>query len=248
MKTIESIQKKKAGFEIKISDEILIIEPELKIKYHLNVGTELDLKTFNQLVDENDFAYFYRLSIVRLKKIQTRFELKEYMESKGAKQKIVRQVLDKLESRNYINDEDYIKTYLQLKSSSKGPKMIEFELRKKGVSPELIDRYLSVLDEHEAISHLMRKKVSTLKSKSKQQKTQNIKSYLLSKGFNLSAIDHELSKLIFDDEQETSNLLKDYEKLKNKYQHIESYEQKQEIIKRLYQKGYRIDDIKKVMD
>jgi len=120
-KKIELIEKKKTGYEVHINDEVLMIEPELKIKYHLTLGMEIDLKTYHELIDENEFSTFYRMCILKLKKMQTRYELKTLMESKGAKQKIIKQVLSKLENRKYVDDDEYTKIYIQMKSSSKGP-------------------------------------------------------------------------------------------------------------------------------
>jgi regulatory protein len=247
-KKIELIEKKKTGYEVHINDEVLMIEPELKIKYHLTLGMEIDLKTYHELIDENEFSTFYRMCILKLKKMQTRYELKTLMESKGAKQKIIKQVLSKLENRKYVDDDEYTKIYIQMKSSSKGPKMLEFELRKKGVSPDLIAKHLSVIDEQEAISHLLKKKMTSLKSKSKQQKILSLKSYLVSKGFDLSTIERELLNVSFDEDQEIINLTKDYQKLLYKYQHLDDYQKNQEIYKRLYQKGYSSSSIKKIMN
>jgi regulatory protein len=247
-KIIDFIEKKKTGYEVHLNDEVLIIEPELKIKYHLTLGMEIDLKTYNLLIDENEFSTFYRMCISTLKKMQTRYELKAMMESKGAKQKIIKQVLSKLEEKKYIDDEEYTKIYIQMKSSSKGPKMLEYELRKKGISPDLITKHLSLIDEQEAISHLLKKKMTSLKTKSKQQKILSLKSYLFSKGFDRSAIEKELFSISFDDDQELLNLAKDYQKLLYKYQHLDLYQKNQQIYQRLYQKGYLSTDIKKIMN
>jgi regulatory protein len=247
-KKIESILKKKTGYEVIINDETFMIEPDLKLKYHLVPDMELDLKTFHELMDENEFSFFYRLCIVKLKKMQTRFELMSLMQAKGAKPNIIKQVLQKLESRKYIDDDEYTKIFIQLKSSSKGIKMLEYELKKKGVSHDVINKHLSVIDEQEAVSHLLRKKLTTLTSKSKQQKIQSLKSYLASKGFGLHVIEKNMNEITFDDEQEQSNLLKDYEKLSFKFQHLDLYLKNQEILKRLYQKGYSISDIKRIIN
>jgi regulatory protein len=248
IKKIDFIEKRKTGFEVHIDDEVLMIEPDLKIKYHLNLGMEIDLNTFHQLIDENEFSTYYRMCVLKLKKMQTRYELKIMMETKGAKQKIIKQVLSKLEDKKYIDDEEYTKIYIQMKSSSKGPKMLDYELRKKGVSPDLISKHLSVIDEQEAISHLLKKKMTSLKSKSKQQKILSLKSYLVSKGFDLSTIERELLNVSFDEDQEIINLIKDYQKLLYKYQHLDDYQKNQEIYKRLYQKGYSSSNIKKIMN
>jgi len=90
--------------------------------------------------------------------------------------------------------------------------------------------------------------MTSLKSKSKQQKILSLKSYLVSKGFDLSTIERELLNVSFDEDQEILNLTKDYQKLLYKYQHLDDYQKNQEIYKRLYQKGYSSSSIKKIMN
>ena len=248
MKTIQSIVKKKGYYQVSFDQETIHIHPDILIKYHLSLQKSFDSKTFKSIMDDNDYLIYYELAIGKLKKLMTRFEMKTYLIEKGANESIVKRILHDLESKRYINDLEYVKWFIALKKSTIGPKMMAYKLKQKGIDFELVDQMINQMDQTEEIKNLIQKKLSSLSQKSNHQKLISIKTYLLSKGFDTQTIDHYLSKLTFKDSDDQKLILRDYEKLKYKYRDLKGYELKDKIYQKLYQKGYTIDMIKKVIE
>jgi SOS response regulatory protein OraA/RecX len=247
MKTIESVIKKRGYIEVSVDDQVILFDDEIMMKYKLKVGVSIELSEWKLIRDENEHLLFYKLAIKKLKKMMTTHEMKVFLESKGASSSIISDTIRKLKSKKYLDDELYIKTYIAFKKDTYGPKKLEYELKQKGIPFEWIEKHLSTINEHEIIKDLIDKKLNSLKNKSTIQKKMSLKTYLLGKGFSLQIIDIMIQSLSFDDIDEQSNLKKDYEKLIYKFSHLQGYEREQKILTKLYQKGYTLSDIKKIM-
>lgn len=247
MKKIDSVIKKRGYIEVSVDDQVILFDDEIVIKYRLKAGDSIELSEWKLIKDENEQLLFYKLAIKKLKKMMTTHEMKVFLDSKGASSSIISDTIRKLKSKKYLDDELYIKTYIALKKDTYGPKKLEYELKQKGIPFEWIEKHLSHIDEHEIIKDLINKKLSSLKNKSSIQKKMNLKTYLLGKGFSQQIIDVVIQHLSFDDKDEQINLQKDYEKLIYKFSHLQGYEKEQKILTKLYQKGYTLSDIKKIM-
>ena len=248
MKTVNSITKKKGYYEVIFDADVINIHPEIMIKYHIALKKEYDIKMYHQMILDNDYLIYYGLAIGKLKKLMTRFEMKTYLLDKGASESITKRILKDLEDKRYINDLEYVKMFIALKKSTTGPKMMAYKLKQKGIDFELVDQMVNQMDQSDEINALITKKLASLSQKSNHQKLVSIKTYLLSKGFELTTIDSYLSKLTFKDSDDQKLILKDYEKLKYKYKHLTGYELKDKLYQKLYQKGYHTDLIKKVIE
>ncbi|MDX9691782.1 MAG: RecX family transcriptional regulator [Acholeplasmataceae bacterium] len=248
MKTINQLVKKKNQYLVTFGDdEPIIFDPEIVLKYRLKIGSSFDVKTYHQLIEDNNFNIFYQLAIKKLKKMMTIHEMKVYLITQGASEAITKQMIKKLKDKKYLDDEIYLKTYISLKAHQHGPKKLSYDLKQKGIPFEFIENALNEINESEVIQSLMDKKIPSLKQKPYQQKVRLLKSFLLQKGFSNEAIDHELSTITYDQQSDITSLIKDYEKLNQKIKSDDLYEKNQKIIQKLYQKGYRIEDIKKII-
>jgi regulatory protein len=248
MKTINQLAKKKNQYHVTFGeDEPIIFDPEIVLKYKLKVGMSFDTKTYYQLIQDNDFNIYYQVAIKKLKKMMTTHEMKDYLSAQGAKDDIIKQIIKKLKDKKYLDDELYLKTYISLKAHQHGPKKLSYDLKQKGIPFEFIEDALNKLNESDVIQSLIDKKLPSLKQKPYQQKVRLLKSFLLQKGFSNDAIDHQLSTITYDQSSDILSLKKDYEKLNQKIKSDDLYEKNQKIIQKLYQKGYRIEDIKKII-
>jgi regulatory protein len=250
MKTIKEIVKKTKHYDVKFNDDIIPVEPEIFLKYHLKLMDTLDDKTYKALIDDNAYIYYDKLGIVRLKKMQTTKELKDYLISKGAKEALIKQLVHKYSERKYLDDFAYAKMYTQMKRNTNGPKVIFNYLREKGISNEIIEGFTKRIDEHMVLSALIPKKIKTIKNKSQKQIIQTIKGYYLRKGFSLEAIESQIKKSISNIEVDEIGLIKkEYIKLLKKYKNKDQDKSTEyQIIQKLYAKGFKIEDIKKAIN
>ncbi|TNF07736.1 MAG: hypothetical protein EP317_04235 [Bacillota bacterium] len=247
MKTVKEVIKKSNLYHVTIDDETISFDPEIVLKYRLKVGVTFDIKDYHQLMNDNEYLIFYKLALKKLKKMMTTYEMKTFLSEKNCRESIIKQILKTLTDKKYIDDVYYVKTYISLKSSSYGVKKLSYELKQKGVLFDLVEAELSKIDELPHIQQLITKKLPSLKNKSHYQTILKLKTYLLQKGFESDKIDHALSKLSYDEKADLSNLKKDFEKLEFKIKCDDPYEKNQKIMSKLYQKGYKIEDIKKII-
>ncbi len=250
MKTINEIVKKTKQYSVKFNEEFISIEPEIYLKYHLKLKDTLEDKIYRALLDDNAYIFYNKLGIIRLKKIQTTKELRDYLSSKGAKESLIKQLVHKYTERKYLDDFAYAKMYTQMKQNSKGPKAISNYLKEKGISNEIIEKFTRKIDEHLVLGRLIPKKMKMIKNKSKKQIIQTLKGYYLRKGFSLEAIESQIKKSLSSlDIDELALIKKEYTKLLKKYQNKEKEQSiEYQIIQKLYAKGFKIEDIKKAIN
>ena len=249
MKTIKEVTKKPKIFQVYIDEEMISVEPEVYFRYHLKPGLELESSTYLALIQDNEYAYYFRIGIEKLKKMMTKKELSDYLLSKGAKTAMVHQLISLFEQRKYLDDYSYAKTYFSLKERTEGPDMIQNKLREKGVSQTIISGFIENYNEDEILADLVGKKLKSIHNKSKKQAIQTTKSYFISKGFSMDAIDRNIkNNLHLFQTDELLLIQKEYQKLLKKYQEkMEAHELKYFLTQKLYQKGFSIEDIHKVL-
>ncbi|PKK92710.1 MAG: hypothetical protein CVV61_08340 [Tenericutes bacterium HGW-Tenericutes-6] len=249
MKTVQEITKKAKHYDVKFDLDVVAIEPEIYLKYHLKLKDTLDDKTYKKLIDDNLYMIYDKLGIIRLKKMQTTKEMKDYLALKGAKDALIKQLIFKYTERKYLDDFAYARMYVQMKQNADGPKVISNHLREKGISNEIIDGFISKIDEKQVLSNLIPKKLKTIKNKSKKQIIQTLKGYYLRKGFSMESTESQIKKYISSiDIDELGLIKKEYLKLLKKYQNKEQDQSiEYQIIQKLYAKGFKIEDIKKAI-
>jgi regulatory protein len=125
-----------------------------------------------------------------------------------------------------------------------GPKKIKSELLKLGFNNEEIEEGLNVIEDEELdfkLEKMIDKKISQIKNYSGNILKQKIIIYFTEKGFDKSNIEKILSN---KDLNNRDLLLKEYDKLYNKYSKKYSGIELENIIKqKLYQKGFFYNDI-----
>ncbi len=250
MKTITSIKKNKKSVSVTIDNKEINIEPELMIKYRLTAGSELTDERYFELINENNYLSCLRLSLTKLKKMMTIFEMKSFLSEQDFPLGIQKQVLHYLIERNYLDDIFYSKTYLELKKYQEGPHMISFKLKQKGVSEVIIEALWHHYNEREILMELLTSKLRQMQKKTKKQAFQILKTQMMTKGFHQEVIDEVLGKLTYSYEIDEEVLIeKNFQKIMKTYGKKYSGQELQYKIKeKLYQKGFSYDMIKAYLE
>jgi regulatory protein len=175
----------KYSFSLPISDAA-----DLKLKIELELSpaklTELKSKSTNQKLYE---AVIQKLS----RRQHSEFEIRDFLYRKQADEDLIEQIIEKLVSRNYLDDfafaEMWARNRRQIKSSS--TRQIRNELYKKRIDSKIIDEVLSEKEDvdREALKIMIAKKSKMTRYKDEKK----LISYLLGKGFNYNDIKSELS-------------------------------------------------------
>jgi regulatory protein len=251
MKQITGIKKLKKAIEVTFDEDlVVVVEPELVIKYHLNVGNTLDEATFLSFDNENMYLSTLRFALSKLKKMLTVKELKDILSTRDVPISIQRRVLNHAIERKYLDDLAYAKMYLSLRQYQEGPQMMKHRLKEKGISDAIIQMIFADYLEKDIVESLVKSKLTSMKKKTKKQAFQTIKMQLIAKGFDHDVIDRSLH---FNVEQyqgdERMLLEKAYQKIQHTYQSkLSGYELEQKIKEKLYQKGFSYDMIKAYLE
>lgn len=126
-----------------------------------------------------------------IKKIST----SQHINYSQAKESIlINRVLTKLKKYSYINDYEFAKWWLASRvATKKGPRIVKFELIKKGVDKEIINSVLENFPNQEELAKLViRRKIHNWQKLNSKELYKKIYQYLLGKGF-----DFETAKNVF---------------------------------------------------
>lgn len=175
----------------------VFVDKKYRFSLTLDQMVELNLHS-GQEVEESDIVGYEKLSqdgkyyeraIQKLARRQhSVFEIRKYLSQKEASEELIDQIVEKLLSRGYLNDQIFAEMWARngrhLKSRSN--RMLRLELRQKGVDGAVIDQILedSEVDELSALRQLVEKK----RKLSRYQDEQKFIQYLMGKGYNYSKI------------------------------------------------------------
>ncbi|MDY0276928.1 MAG: RecX family transcriptional regulator [Acholeplasma sp.] len=247
---IEEIKKHRYFCIIKIKSEDYHIENEIVVKYKLAVGKQVDNDLWKRIVSESKFFYYDRMAKNKLKKLLTVKELEIYLLTLNASKQEIDDLIAKYLKYGYLNDENYAKSYIELRKKREGKTVIKDQLLKKGIIQEVIGKALSLYNEEEIVNQIIEKEISKDIKISKIAFKNKIISSLLRKGFNRDIVYNcieENTKNLSVNEQEL--IKKEYQKLFIKYQKKkQGYELKTLIKTKLYKQGYKLDVINEVID
>lgn len=117
------------GFELKINRNILI-------SYNLKEGKELSEEEYKEMLYElaKNKAYF-----LLTKSSKTKEEIRRKLVNKFLDKNIVNKVIEKLEKDKYIDDYEYIESFIFSKKYGKA--RVVFELGAKGIDRRLIEQF-----------------------------------------------------------------------------------------------------------
>lgn len=241
---IKILKKLKYHYEVLFNDEIYNIETLVIYKYQIKDGSEFSLEQFNKILKDNEFYYFDRFAKKKLSKLLTIKELNDILLKEGAGDSIVQELVTNYISLNYLNDDYYVKSYLDFKGSKEGKQLIKKQLMRKGISEELIDNHLKLVNEDEKITNLISLRINKYPNLNKQQLTNKLISFLTNKGFDYylvkNIVNLKLASITID---ESKLIEKDYQKLVKRYS-----EDINKIKQKLYNKGYNLTLIEKIIN
>lgn len=177
------------------------LNAETIVKNNFKVGNEVSKEEIENAQAENEKLVAFDKCLKLLSVPKTKKQVKDYLYGKGYTTKTVSYCISKLEEYNYLDDEAFASLYIKSYSFKKGKRLLDFELKSKGVSQEIINKVLEEYEfKNEDIIALAEKFV---KGKSKDKKTaQKLVAHLFSKGFSLEEINPIVKKIVFDFEAE----------------------------------------------
>ncbi len=153
-------------------------------------------------MDDNSTVYerYYNLSLKYLSYRQrSEKEIVDYLGEKQRRAKnltdeIIAEIILKLREYKFIDDRQFAKSWIRQRTEigNKPSRVIEFELRQKGISQDIIDECLSRENtkesDLESAKKLTTKKMDFYRGLPPDKRREKVMNYLLRKGFNYETV------------------------------------------------------------
>lgn len=248
---IEKIKKLKSGkYKLEIDNDKIITYDDVILKNNLLFNKEIDEELFNQLNIETSYYDIYNRVVKYITtKMRSNLEIKKYLKKLNVDEIDQEKIINDLTKIGLINDNNYVKAFIsdKIHLSNNGRLKIKKELLEHNIDEDIIDSELNKYEDEifiEKINKIIDKKIRTNKSS-----IFILKGKLYQELTNLG-YEKELIMPCLDNvnENDNKNIEKEamsiYNKLIKKYELEESL---QKLKSKLYQKGFKIDDINEII-
>ena len=121
--------------------EVLFLAVDIFIKSGIRKNDEITDNRFLSLIKENKLFHIRQRAFRFLgRRLHSVSELRTKLLQKGYEKLLIEDVLDELEEKDYLNDNEFAKMFVEEKIKTKlwGEKKLRNELIKKGVSEQII--------------------------------------------------------------------------------------------------------------
>lgn len=162
----------------------------------LRINQEISQKELEGLQDAArlDKGYDRALNYISIRR-RSKWEIEQYLKRKDYEPEIIEKIIDRLTTRNYVDDEAFAKAWVEnrrlLKSTSK--RRLQQELRQKRISDNIIHQALSEdeTDERQVLRGLIERK----QKQTKYQDRLKLMQYLSRQGYNYEDIKSVLDEV-----------------------------------------------------
>lgn len=174
----------KFGFGIDLDNFVLL---------HLKVDQELTEKEIEDIVKKAEYQKtldkLLRFAMVRPRSEK---EVRDYFKRKKVHESMHEKLFEKLKHLELLDDTKFAKWWIdqRIQFKNKSKKVIQIELRQKGIGKEIIDEVFSetVIDEEKMAKELLAKKMYKWKNLEPKEAKQKASQYLAGKGFSWDVI------------------------------------------------------------
>lgn len=139
----------------------LTVAAGLKKGQHLSEFEIEQLKT----QDLRHKAYAHAISYLSYRD-RSETEMEQYLQKKDYPAEVVSEIITRLQQENYLDDSSFARAWLdsRIRFRPKGAVALRYELRQKGINPDIIEDTLENLDEIELARQAIDKKLSQWKN------------------------------------------------------------------------------------
>ncbi len=228
------------------------VDESLIVKYQLSKDKVLEDWERDEIVFDDEVRKAFNKALHFLSfRMRSEHEVKKKLLDAEYGEAVVLEAIQKLYQLGFLNDESFSKALLetQKKTSKKGPRAIQQELKKKGIEKSLQEEILETYTEEDQtkIAQGLAEKISNQQSsKTPRQVKQKIQDTLLRKGYSYAIISKVIEEIHFDTQKdEWEDLIalqgdKIWRKVSAKYA---GYDRKRRVKQALYLKGFPSEEI-----
>lgn len=186
--------EKQSLFEITVNEENFFISYEIYNELNLSIGKNLNNKTYQKIINENNFqkVKFLIKNFINYKSrtiFETKLKIREFINDKYTEDKII----DYYKNLGLLDDENFSKNYLDycLEYKKYSIDYTIYKLKTKGIKFETYENFIYKYEniDNKNIKDLFEKKYKNLDLSNYKNK-QKIYRYFSSKGFKYNDIEN----------------------------------------------------------
>lgn len=183
------------------------VSEEIVVDLRLKVGQQVDAEKLAEVIRAEEVRRARESALTLLDyRSRTEKELERRLLQKGYPEDVVATVLAQLANIDLINDERFASDWVasRVNYRPEGKSRMQWELRQKGVSPDVIDEALEQVDEdkeYDMALELARKKLGGSEITDRDEK-RRLAAFLQRRGFHWGVVSRVLDKLGADDEED----------------------------------------------
>jgi regulatory protein len=151
--------------------------------------------------DQYRRAYSYSLSLLK-RRLRSAEEVKDKLKQRKYPENTIDRIITDFKNTGLLNDRNFARAWVEdrLNLNPKAPGLLKLELKKKGVSGEIVEKTLKEAEENydfeEIACDLAKKRFACLAGvKNQTKKKKRIFDYLKRRGFNYSIIYQALNRV-----------------------------------------------------
>ena len=230
----------------------LSIDKDTFTNFYLYEGKDLSKEEYKNITELNSSSKLLQYALkLRSKALYSEYKMREKLYKKEASKKKVDKVIKILKSYDLIDDKAYALELVEYYNSlNYGENKIRTKLSDKGIFKEQIDKIKFPLSiEKKKANNLLAKLEKKYSKYNASQKKQHIYNAYLQEGFSIEIASEMASKTKESNQKDELTKLKvDYQKVKIRLERkYKGKELKQKILSSLLTKGYKLNDILKVI-
>lgn len=182
------------------------LSAELVYKEGLKVNKNVDSIQLKELADKEALISCKDLALRIIersykteKQVRDKLKLKEYNDD------VITKSIEFLKEYNFLNDNSYTKMFIKDKLNTQGSKKIKYGLIQKGISKEIIEKELSIIDKEDEKStaiNLAKKKIINIRNQEtdKYKISGKLYRFLMTKGYSYDLVKDVVKEVMELDE------------------------------------------------
>lgn len=200
---IKTQNRNKTRVNVYINDEFSFsCSKEIIYKYGIDKGKHIDLNYIKDIIQEDNYIKCKSSALKIIERnYKTEKQINDKLVKKGYNFETVERTLKFLKEYKFVDDNKFVRLYIEEKVSNHGKNKIKYDLIRKGIKKEIIKKFLDSLDknkyEENAVKLAQKKYDIIVRSENSMQKVYlKLGSYLVRNGYDTELTKNILRKII----------------------------------------------------